>query len=600
MTTIHRLSALRSLMQKHKVNGYIIPSGDAHSSEYIAPIDGRREYISGFSGSAGVALVTETNAYLWTDGRYFLQAEKQLDPSQWTLMKMDYMDTPTLNEYLKKNYSSTSAVVGIDPKLISWSSYSEKKDKLGINIQLIEENLIDLVWNESQPKRPSHPILVLEEKYSGCGVDEKIQKIKNCLKDCDSLILTALDEIAWAFNLRGSDIPYNPVFFSYAIIEKKEQQSSTIYLNKNSLDDKVRLHLESFKVSIKDYEDIFADLEGKKDFKYLISQTCNTKLVQSIRQNSSFVVDKSPVESLKAIKNPVEIEGFRQCHIRDGVALCRYFSWLERSIAEGKSISEYEGAEKLEYFRSLNENFRGLSFDTISSVGPNAAVIHYKVEKESAKIIDNKHIYLCDSGGQYLDGTTDTTRTMHFGTPTDMEKETFTLVLAGHIELDTAIFPQGTTGYQLDILARMPLFRRGLNYRHGTGHGVGHFLNVHEGPQGISSRISNNSVALQPGMTLSNEPGYYEDFKFGIRIEDVVVVVVKELKYNFGNSEYYGFENFTVVPIQKKLIEKKLLTEEQVEWVNNYHARVLDVVGNKLKNVDKEAYEWLKLECLPI
>lgn len=361
------------------------------------------------------------------------------------------------------------------------------------------------------------------------------------------------------FNLRGSDIDYNPVFFSYAFITADESKT-VLFLGHGGdngvppLSVSARRNLEENAVQVENYEEAFETIKGLtgglKDI--LITGTCNWKLVAAIGPER-VSLSKSPVEASKSVKNEVEISGFRQCHIRDGAALCRYFAWLESELHSQRVLDEVDGADRLELFRAEGANFRGLSFDTISGSGPNGAIIHYKPEKPSAAAITTNHLYLCDSGAQYLDGTTDVTRTVHFGTPSAYERECFTRVLKGNLALERAVFPAGTSGLQLDVLARLPLWQAGLDFRHGTGHGVGHFLNVHEGPQSISFRPSSNEAKFQVGMTVTNEPGYYEDGKFGIRIENVLIIKAINTPANFGNVGYFGFENLTMV-ISKMLI----------------------------------------------
>lgn len=403
------------------------------------------------------------------------------------------------------------------------------------------------------------------------------------------------------FNLRGSDISCNPCFFSYALVSTDR---ACLFLNHENLthDAKERLSLD--KVDIYPYEAIFDHLQALRspleaaEAKMLISASCNAALVKRIGAGN--VVSKSsPIEQEKAIKNAVEIEGLRQCHIRDAAALVRYFAWLEEQLNMGATVDEVDGADKLEAFRSEGENFKGLSFDTISGSGPNGAIIHYKPERPSASRITKDALYLCDSGAQYLDGTTDVTRTVHFGSPTREEKEAFTRVLLGHIALDRAVFPAGTTGFMLDCLARHSLWEAGLDYRHGTGHGVGHFLNVHEGPQSISFHIRSHETALRPGMTVTNEPGFYADGKFGIRIENVLVVKEADTPNRFGGVAFHAFENLTMAPIQTKLMDLSLMTEKDIAWVNQHHSTVWDRVFPLLNN-DPRALQYLRRETLPI
>jgi len=372
-----------------------------------------------------------------------------------------------------------------------------------------------------------------------------------------------------------------------------------LYIDESQIDNEISSHLTS-EVTVKPYSTIFEDLN-----KYGQSVTGKDSIVvgkqaslaiASAAGKDKVMITRSPVADAKSLKNEVEVEGFRQCHIRDGAALARYFAWLEKQLTDGVTLNEYQGSEKLESFRSELALFQGLSFPTISSTGPNGAIIHYQPDEKTSATIKKEQIYLCDSGAQFTDGTTDVTRTWHFGNPSAEEKRAFTRVLQGHIAIDTLVFPDKTTGYHLDAFARRPLWEDGLDYRHGTGHGVGHFLNVHEGPQGIGGRIAYNDTPLKPGMVISNEPGYYEDEKFGIRIENIVVVKLASPPNNFGGKEYYKFEHVTMSPMHRKLVDVELLTKHEKEWLNSYHKEVFEKVSPILKN-DPLALEWLEREC---
>ncbi|TFK22171.1 putative Xaa-Pro aminopeptidase P [Coprinopsis marcescibilis] len=618
--TTQRLADLRELMKKDGVQVFVVPSEDQHYSEYPAHCDKRRAFISGFTGSAGCAIITLDKAYLFTDGRYFLQAGKQLDKN-WTLMKQGLPDVPTWQDFLHKNLDG-ELKVGIDPTIIAADDAAKiKKNLKAKKSQLVSlaSNPVDIVWGKDRPARPHNAVFHLDETYSGQPFQEKISKIRQEMPKSKgkAVVVTMLDEVAWLFNLRGSDIDFNPVFFAYAVITPDDV---TLFIEGKQLDDKAKAYLGDG-VKIKGYNEIYEYLNSlpkalgltgeKNSDKILLPSKASLAIAESISPipiepestteslPSFYSFVRSPVGDLKAIKNSTEVEGFRKSHTRDGAALARYFAWLEETLNEGKQISEYEGSEVLEKYRSELALFKGLSFPTISSTGPNAAVIHYKPDEVGSAVIDKEQIYLCDSGAQFLDGTTDVTRTWHFGTPKPEEIRAFTRVLQGHISIDTSVFPTGTTGYHLDVFARRALWQDGLDYRHGTGHGVGHFLNVHEGPQGIGVRIVLNETALKPGMTLSNEPGYYEDGKYGIRIENIVIVKEVKTPNNFGDKGYLGFENVTFCPIQTKLIDVSLLTGPERKWVNDYHQETWDKVSPLLSN-DSRALEWLKRECAPI
>ncbi|KAI9483859.1 MAG: peptidase M24, structural domain-containing protein [Benjaminiella poitrasii] len=599
VATSDRLASLRLEMKAHDVNVFLVPSEDAHQSEYIADCDKRRHWISGFTGSAGFAVVTETEAALFTDGRYFLQASQQLD-SNWTLMKQGLPDVPTWQEYLVKNIPAGSRI-GLDPTLINAVDAHQLKlqlEPLGSQLVPINENLVDLAWGKDRPEAPKNKVFVQPIEYTGKSVNDKLEEVRGHIRDKNAygVIVSALDEIAWLFNLRGSDIECNPVFFSYAVINETE---ATLFVDLDKVTDAVKSHLGS-SVTLKPYSEFFTALkELNLNEKKLLVNNKTSLAVEVAVGETKVLEERSFITDRKAIKTKEELEGMRACHLRDGAALVRYLSWLEGKLLSGVKLSEVEGADRLEQFRAEQERYVGLSFATISSTGSNGAIIHYKPEKETCKIIDPAQIYLCDSGGQYLDGTTDVTRTFHFGTPTDYEKRCFTRVLQGHIAIDVAVFPKGTTGYLLDPFARQPLWKDGLNFLHGTGHGVGSFLNVHEGPHGIGIRPHFNDTPLAAGMTVTDEPGYYEDGKFGIRIENVVLVKDVETPNNFGGRGYLGFEHVTIAPLGLNLIDVNLLTSSERKWVNDYHQECWDKLSPLLAH-DATAAVWLKKETQPI
>ncbi|KAI0691006.1 Creatinase/aminopeptidase [Cerioporus squamosus] len=593
--TSSRLQALRELMAKpeYNVQAFVVPTEDQHFSEYIAQCDERRAFISGFTGSAGTAVVTAQEAFLFTDGRYFLQAEKQLDQN-WTLMKQGLPDIPTWQEFLSKNLGPNTRI-GVDPTLISASdadAISSALEPKQSELVSLSKNLVDLVWGSDRPPRPANTVFPLDAKYSGETHTEKLQRVREDLKkkDAKSMVVNLLDEVAWLYNLRGADIDYNPVFFAYSLIDADK---ALLFVNETQVDDAVRRHLGS-DVVIHPYDTFFsyltqlgAELNANKDSKVLVSDKASLAVAQAIGKDN-ITVARSPVTDLKAIKNATEVAGFRASHVRDGAALVRYFAWLEEQLRAGKEMSESEVAGQLEKYRAEGEHFQGLSFPTISATGPNGAIIHYEPIQGSDDIVKKDQIYLCDSGAQYLDGTTDVTRTYHFAR--------FTRVLQGHIAIDTAVFPNGTTGN--DPFARRPLWEDGLG-EHGTGHGVGHFLNVHEGPQGIGVRIAYNSTPLKPGMTVSNEPGYYKDGSYGIRIENVVIVRDAQTPNNFGDKGYLCFEHVTLCPMGENLIDASLLSAKEKEWLDAYHAEVFEKVSPLVQG-DERALRWLQRECSPL
>ncbi|XP_006630822.2 xaa-Pro aminopeptidase 1 isoform X1 [Lepisosteus oculatus] len=614
--TTELLRQLRQAMRNSSyivepIQAYIVPSGDAHQSEYIAPCDCRREFISGFNGSAGTAIITEHHAAMWTDGRYFLQAGQQMD-SNWTLMKMGLKETPSQEDWLISVLPESSKV-GVDPWIIAadqWKTMSKALTSAGHTLVAVKENLIDAIWVD-RPARPSSPLIPLGLNYTGMTWKDKVIALRTKMSErrITWFVVTALDEIAWLFNLRGSDIEYNPVFFAYAIVG---MSSIRLFIDQNRMvDPAVREHLHldpscktEYSIQISPYESVFSELQaicatlGPKD-KVWISDKASCALTQAIPKAHRSPIPCTPLCLAKAVKNSTEIEGMKMAHIKDAVALCELFAWLEKEIPKG-TVTEISAADKAEELRSEQKDFVGLSFPTISSVGPNAAIIHYTPLPETNRTLSLNEVYLIDSGAQYKDGTTDVTRTMHFGTPSAYEKECFTYVLKGHIAVSAAVFPNGTKGHLLDSFARSALWESGLDYLHGTGHGVGCFLNVHEGPCGISYKTFADEP-LEAGMILSDEPGYYEDGSFGMRIENVVLVVAAKPKYNYRNRGSLTFEPITLVPIQAKMINTDMLIQKERDWLNDYHRQCREVVGAELERQGrKDALEWLIRETNPI
>jgi len=609
------LAGLRKVMQDRRyvqepLVAYIVPSCDAHNSEYLADVDSRREAVSGFTGSAGTAIVTHSQALMWTDGRYHLQAVNEMDMN-WTLMKEGLADTPSQADWLCASLGSGS--VGVDPMMMgatAWTTLADRLDSTGMQLVPVETNLLDLAWTmdvaNPQPARPENQVFPLEMQFTGRSWENKVEEVRKSMKEkgASVLILSALDDVAWIFNLRGSDIAFNPVFFSYAAVTENE---AVLFINPVQVTEQVRQALTTEdmgeSVTIKDYttiKDYISSTLESSTGKIWLSDTASQGLVCLVPPKRRFL-KVTPIALMKNIKNPVELAGFDACHDRDSAALCQYFCWLEKNLDKGE-ITEISGADRLEKFRAEKEYFMGLSFPSISSVGPNGAIIHYRPAPGSARPITRTELYLLDSGAQYRDGTTDVTRTIHLGTPTQHEKECFTRVLKGHIALATAVFPNKTKGHCLDSFARQHLWQVGLDYLHGTGHGVGSFLNVHEGPSGISWRVYPNDPGLQAGMILSDEPGYYEDGNFGIRIETLVKVVEVKTKFTMpSKSIFLTFEPVTVVPIQAKMILPELMTQQELEWLNGYHQTCRDRVGPLLKQLGKtEALEWLVNETQPI
>eukprot|EP00743_Colponemidia_sp_Colp-15_P002289 GILK01002480.1.p1 GENE.GILK01002480.1~~GILK01002480.1.p1 ORF type:complete len:612 (-),score=125.84 GILK01002480.1:1751-3586(-) len=597
------LSRLRGLLKQQNLHAYIVPSEDAHLSEYTSDRDHRIAFISGFTGSAGTVVVAEQDAYLWTDGRYFLQAEKQLS-AEWTLQKM-LPDVPPYEEWLASNLPKNSRV-GCDPFLVSLATSRKIKDALskkGHELVPLTPNLIDSVW-EDQPPAPKSTVFLHPVQYSGQSTVDKLASIRSKLKEGNAfgLVVSALDEIAWLYNIRGSDVSFNPVTIAYAFVSL---DSAVLYVDGSRVPGDAVSALANEGVEIKPYDAIIADLTdvGNQSDKTVWFDPSRSNLALFNCLHAERVLEKaSPIVMAKALKNEVELQGMRNCHLRDGAALIKFLSWLEAEISAGRQdLTECSVATKLEQFRSEQPDFVSLSFSTISSSGPNAAVIHYSPQPDSCAQVNDRSIFLLDSGGQYRDGTTDVTRTMHFGQPTVWERRCFTAVLQGNLQLERTTFPQGTTGYLLDPLARTPLWGLGLDFRHGTGHGVGSFLNVHEGPQGIGKRKESDLIPLEPGMTVTNEPGYYEDGAFGIRIENVMLVRQVQLERDFGGKGFRGFENITMVPIQKKMVDLDMLSDLELNQLNKYHAEVLAKISPLLQGSDNaQALAWLKEATTPM
>eukprot|EP00752_Nemacystus_decipiens_P016215 g14500.t1 len=684
------LQLLREVMRERGLSAYLVETQDAHQSEYVADHDKRREWLTGFTGSAGTALVTSSKALMWTDGRYFLQANQQLS-ADWTLMRLGEQGVLSLEQWLEQEAAAvrdaeaaseakegkgaagqalqqsdpvaaegglpnaTSAGegiegggagtrgfrVGVDPWLLSTGtarSLTSKLTKNGGCLVPISGNLVDAIWTD-QPPVPQRPVRIHPVRFAGVAVPEKLAAVRKLVvkERASSLVVMAMDEVAWLFNIRGSDILFNPVAIAAAFLTQEE---AFLFIDAAKLGEDVRQHLKEAGVTVKPYEALLPELRslkpeplapsapsssptpsaaplvssdssgGRDDGKgrVLLASSLNLAVMEAVP--ASLVLEgASPIALAKALKNDQELQGLREAHVRDGVALTAFLSWLERAMDAGEAgggggigwpLTEFTVAEKLDRFRKEQAGYVSLSFETISGYGPNGAVIHYAAQKETARVLGTDSLFLLDSGAQYTDGTTDVTRTVHFGTPTEHQRRCFTLVLKGHIALARAVFPEDTMGSKLDVLARLALWEAGLDYRHGTGHGVGAFLNVHEGPHGIHCRIRPNEQGIKVGMTTSNEPGYYEDGEFGLRIENICICVEKETRHNFAGKRSCTFETITMAPIQTKLIDATLLTAEERGWLDDYHATVLATLGPLLKDSDRDAYAYLVRETRPL
>ncbi|KAJ8683650.1 hypothetical protein QAD02_019442 [Eretmocerus hayati] len=610
-----KLDRLRKLMENvsykdHKgIQAYVVPSDDAHQSEYISPSDERRAFISGFNGSYGTAVITPDKALLWTDGRYFVQATAQLDPPDaWTLMKDGVIGTPTLETWLVENLPDKSAV-GADPHLISntvWTRLQNSLNSAGHSLLPIERNLVDEIWGNDKPPKVLNKIVPQRIEFTGRTAGEKIAK---CLEEMQKnkaavMVLSALDEVAYLLNWRGSDVPYNPVFFAYVVLIMKKVH---IFVDESRLTSEAKQQLanEGVDFAIHPYDRVNEFLkqmssETSSSSKIWIANSVSYSL-HSNCESGQIHAAITPVALMKQLKTDAEIEGMKNAHIKDAVALVQFYAWLENEIVNKKSfVTEISAAEQLENFRKVQENFVGQSFPTISSVGAHGAIIHYRPEPSTDAQITDREFYLCDAGSQFLDGTTDVTRTLHFGQPSEYERECFTRVFKGQTYLSMAKFPLMTKGNHVDVLARKYLWDIGLDYLHGTGHGVGAYLNVHESPTMIHRRPAPDDPGLQPGMFLSNEPGYYEDGKFGIRIENVELVVYTSAQYA-QERKYLGFETVTLVPIQTRLLNLSLLTTEEIQHLNSYHKRCYETLEPLLQGPQNaQALRWLERETKAI
>ncbi len=583
-----RLELLRGAMKNAGVSACIIPGTDPHASEYIADYWKERVWISGFTGSAGTAVVGLAKAGLWTDSRYFLQGAEQLAGTGIDLMKLAQPGTPDIISWLSSELKAGERV-GVNAQMFSVNAYAAMKAELKVaGVELVSIDLLAQVWND-RPALPSDPFFVFDAQYAGKSVAEKLQSLREQMKKehAGVFVLSALDEIVWLFNIRGNDVSYNPVVISYALVT---EDKATLFVSPEKVTPEAASFLQSEGVSLAPYADVYKALKAipVSESVLLDGAKLNQSLFEAIPSACGICNRLSPVNKMKSIKNAVEIEGYRRAMVEDGVALTRFYMWLEENVKTGKH-TELSIDKQLCKFRSMGKNFMGESFGSIIGYGPHGAVVHYSATPESASTLKAENILLIDSGGQYLDGTTDITRTIALGTPTVQQKMDFTLVLKGNIALDTAIFPVNTRGSQIDILARKAMWDLGLNYGHGTGHGVGHFLNVHEGPQSI--RAEENSVVLEPGMVMSNEPGLYRTGQHGVRTENMMVVV-PAMTSEFG--QFLKFETLTLCPIDQELIDMEIMTPAEIDWINNYHQKVYDKISPLLNEDERD---WLSRKC---
>lgn len=588
--TFPHLEALRDLMRSKHIDAVIIPGTDPHQSEYPSEHWKFRDYVSGFTGSNGTAVVTLDDAGLWTDSRYFLQAAEQLEGSGFTLRKENIPGEPTVLEWLGEVLDE-DAVVGVDGRLFSLIEANRIEMFCAQNGFMFAPDFraAEAIWTD-RPARPMNPAFVHDEALAGEDVDSKISRVVDALDaaDADGLLITALDEIAWLLNLRGSDVDYTPVVIAFAYVSEDER---VLFIDSEKVTSEVKDHLKKYGVKIKDYDDIEKFL-GKISSTATVMVDPNRvsdALGQAMICNKTYMA--SPVIALKGVKNECQIAGFRQAMLYDGVAMVRMMMWLEQNVANG--ITEMDVDRRLQQERAAYASNRGDSFHMIAGYKDHGAIVHYEATDESAYTLAPEGLLLIDTGGQYLEGTTDITRTISLGNPTAAEKHDYTLILKGHLALARAVFPKGTMGVQLDVLARGPLWNEGMTYLHGTGHGVGHFLGCHEGPQSI--RMEANPTPLELGMVTSNEPGIYKTGEYGIRTENLLLCVPACSNEEWG--EFYKFESLTLFPYDTTLMDMDMLSREEVKQINDYHAMVCERL-RPLLSADET--QWLEQKCKSI
>ena len=590
MTVNQRLEALREVMRREHLAAFIFPSTDPHQGEYVPDHWKGREFISGFNGSAGTAVVTLTSAALWTDSRYFIAAEDQLKGTEFQLMKLKIEGTPTIAAWIGRECGA-GVEVGID----GWCSSANSVKELIADLRkqgglTVRTNLdpLKLIWQD-RPVIPDHQVEIYPMAYAGESCHEKIVRIRKALRErhADGMLMSALDDIAWTLNLRGTDVHCNPVFVSYLLISSKDV---TLNINKVKLTPAVSDYLQAEGVRVDGYENVTRGLKDYFEYNILVDpDEVNYTLYQSIIREK--VEEESPVKRMKTVKNKTEIAGFRSAMLKDGIAMVRFLKWLKPAVEAGGQ-TEMSVDEKLTSLRAEQPLYRDISFDTIAGYEAHGAIVHYEATPETDIALEPHGLLLLDSGAQYLDGTTDITRTIALGPVTEEQKKVYTLVLKGHIQIELCKFPSGASGTQLDILARNAMWREGLNYLHGTGHGVGTYLNVHEGPHQF--RMEWKPAPLVEGMTITDEPGIYLAGRFGARIENTLLIVpYKETEF----GRFLGFESLTLCPIDKAPIVKEMLLQEEIDWLNDYHRHVFKMLSPHLAQGE---CEWLRDACAPI
>lgn len=588
-----RIESLREVMRREHLAAFIFPSTDPHQGEYVPDHWKGREFISGFNGSAGTAVVTMTSAALWTDSRYFIAAEEQLKGTEFQLMKLKMEGTPTISEWLGRTCGA-GAEVGIDGWCSSASAVKnlivELRKEGGITVRTNIDPL-RLIWSD-RPVIPENPVEIFPMAYAGESAHEKIGRIRQALRErhADGMLMAALDDIAWTLNLRGTDVHCNPVFVAYLLISSKDV---TLYVNQKKLTPEVMAYLKTEGVMVDSYENVTKGLNDYFEYNILLDpDEVNYALYKTVVRER--VEEESPVKRMKTVKNETEIAGFRNAMLKDGIAMVKFLKWLSAYVGkpEISELSEISIDQRLKAFRAEQPLYRDISFDTIAGYGPHGAIVHYEATLETDVPLQPKGMLLLDSGAQYLDGTTDITRTIALGPLSDEEKRAYTLVLKGHIQIELCKFPSGASGTQIDILARKDMWREGLNYLHGTGHGVGTYLNVHEGPHQF--RMEWKPAPLVAGMTITDEPGIYLEGKFGVRIENTLLMIPYR-ETAFG--KFLQFESLTLCPIDKTPIVRSMLLPEEIDWLNAYHQHVFDTLSPHL---DADETVWLREACAPI
>lgn len=590
MNIKERIENLRIQMSERGIDAYIVPSSDPHQSEYVAEHYTARTFITGFTGSAGTAIITLDDAILWTDGRYFIQAESELKDTGVSLFKMGEPGVPTAEAFLKGSLP-IGAKIGFDGKVISEEYFRTlKKDLESKEFSFeVNEDLIDKIWQD-RPERPCSQVILHDVKYAGASREEKLAKVTAEMKNMGAnyYVISGLDDIAWLLNIRGRDVKCNPLTMAYVLISEYRYY---LFIDDRKVNSEVRAELKKANVEIMAYDSIGEFLKDIKTGTILLDAAKNSTWIYS-SINIKTVEAMDITTRFKSMKNDIEVENIRKAMVRDGVAMVKFINWIKKTI-KTRNITEIEASDKIFELRSAGENFYDLSFGSISAYRGNASMPHYSATKENQATIEAESLYLLDSGAQYLDGTTDITRTLAMGKLTQEEKTDFTLVLRGMIDLTMQKFLYGTTGSNLDIIARIPLWNAGMDYKHGTGHGVGFFLNVHEGPHRIA--MVPNTIKLEKGMVMSNEPGVYKSGKHGIRIENLVTV--KEDENTEYGGQFMNFETLTVCPIDLEAIDVSLLTPEEKTWLNNYHKDVFEKLSTYLEG---EELEYLKTATVAI